>query len=105
MIIRALDAGTPAAWVVGDEVYGGDPGLRADLERRRTRPRPRTSGPDPAHPQRTARLLAALTHPGTASGTGSAGPPGDGATSTAPGKATTSGKPASSEDHDLRLEY
>jgi SRSO17 transposase len=36
MIGRALDAGTPAAWVTGDEVYGADPGLRADLERRRT---------------------------------------------------------------------
>jgi SRSO17 transposase len=35
MISRALDAGTPAAWVTGDEVYGSDPGLRADLERRR----------------------------------------------------------------------
>jgi SRSO17 transposase len=34
MISRALEAGTPAAWVTGDEVYGGDPGLRADLERR-----------------------------------------------------------------------
>jgi SRSO17 transposase len=34
MIGRALDAGTPAAWVTGDEVYGADPGLRADLERR-----------------------------------------------------------------------
>jgi SRSO17 transposase len=34
MISRALDAGTPAAWVTGDEVYGADPGLRADLERR-----------------------------------------------------------------------
>ncbi len=34
MIARALDAGTPAAWVTGDEVYGADPGLRADLERR-----------------------------------------------------------------------
>jgi SRSO17 transposase len=36
MIARALDAGTPAAWVTGDEVYGADPHLRADLERRRT---------------------------------------------------------------------
>ena len=35
MLGRALDAGTPAAWVTGDEVYGADPGLRADLERRR----------------------------------------------------------------------
>src|ERR1035441_169967 len=30
MIGRALDAGAPAAWVTGDEVYGADPGLRAD---------------------------------------------------------------------------
>ena len=36
MISRALDAGTPAAWVTGDEVYGADPQLRADLERRQT---------------------------------------------------------------------
>lgn len=34
MIGRALYAGTPAAWVTGDEVYGADPGLHADLERR-----------------------------------------------------------------------
>src|SRR5579875_2133391 len=34
MIGRALDAGVPAARVTGDEVYGADPGLRADLERR-----------------------------------------------------------------------
>jgi SRSO17 transposase len=34
MIARALDARTPASWVTGDEVYGADPSLRADLERR-----------------------------------------------------------------------
>jgi len=34
MITRAVDAGVPAAWVTGDEVYGADPGLRASLERR-----------------------------------------------------------------------
>jgi SRSO17 transposase len=34
MLGRALDAGVPAAWVVGDEVYGADPGLRAELEAR-----------------------------------------------------------------------
>jgi SRSO17 transposase len=34
MITRALDAGVPAAWVTGDEVYGADPGLRAELEAR-----------------------------------------------------------------------
>ena len=34
MITRALDAGAPAAWVTADEVYGQDPGLRAELARR-----------------------------------------------------------------------
>jgi SRSO17 transposase len=34
MISRALDAGVPAAWVTGDEVYGANPGLRAELEGR-----------------------------------------------------------------------
>jgi SRSO17 transposase len=34
MIGRALDAGIPAAWVTGDEVYGANPGLRAELEAR-----------------------------------------------------------------------
>jgi len=31
MIAAAVDAGVPAAWVAGDEVYGADPGLRADV--------------------------------------------------------------------------
>ena len=34
MVCRALDAGVPAAWVTGDEVYGANPGLRAELEAR-----------------------------------------------------------------------
>ena len=34
MITRALDAGTPAAWVTADEVYGQDPQLRGELARR-----------------------------------------------------------------------
>jgi SRSO17 transposase len=34
MIARALDAAVPAGWVAGDEVYGADPGLRAELETR-----------------------------------------------------------------------
>ncbi|WP_280838784.1 transposase [Micromonospora sp. A200] len=34
MIAAALDTNVPAAWVIGDEVYGADPGLRADLEHR-----------------------------------------------------------------------
>jgi SRSO17 transposase len=32
MLIRALNAGVPARWVAGDEVYGADPALRAELE-------------------------------------------------------------------------
>lgn len=34
MFERALDAGVPAAWVTGDEVYGGDRRLRMLLEQR-----------------------------------------------------------------------
>jgi SRSO17 transposase len=34
MIARALEAGIPARWVAADEVYGADPGLRADLQAR-----------------------------------------------------------------------
>jgi SRSO17 transposase len=34
MITRALDTGVAATWVAGDEVYGGDPQLRATLEDR-----------------------------------------------------------------------
>jgi SRSO17 transposase len=34
MIGRALDAGLPCAWVLGDEVYGSDRRLRMELERR-----------------------------------------------------------------------
>jgi SRSO17 transposase len=34
MITRALDAGVDARWVAGDEVYGADPRLRAELEGR-----------------------------------------------------------------------
>jgi SRSO17 transposase len=32
MIERAVEAGIPFAWVAGDEVYGGNPGLRGKLE-------------------------------------------------------------------------
>jgi SRSO17 transposase len=35
MISRTLDAGVRAGWVSADEVYGADPGLRAELERHR----------------------------------------------------------------------
>jgi SRSO17 transposase len=35
MLERALDAGVPAAWVTGDEIYGGNRRLRMWLEERR----------------------------------------------------------------------
>lgn len=35
MLTRALNAGVEARWVAGDEVYGADPALRAELETRR----------------------------------------------------------------------
>jgi SRSO17 transposase len=34
MLARALDAGVPAAWATADEFYGGDRGLRRDLQAR-----------------------------------------------------------------------
>jgi SRSO17 transposase len=34
MIRRALDAGVPASWVAGDEVYGADPRPRSELQAR-----------------------------------------------------------------------
>ena len=34
MIARTLAAGVPAGWVSADEVYGADPQLRDELERR-----------------------------------------------------------------------
>jgi SRSO17 transposase len=35
MLAAALDAGVPAAWATADEFYGGDRGLRRDLQARR----------------------------------------------------------------------
>jgi SRSO17 transposase len=34
LLARAVEAGVGASWVAGDEVYGADPGLRGELERR-----------------------------------------------------------------------
>ena len=68
---------------------------------------PATSRSDPAHPQRDRRAVQHADHragpetPGTACD----GLPGGDATSTAPKPATTSGKPASHEGHEVRLEY
>jgi SRSO17 transposase len=36
MIARALDAGVPCSWVLGDAVYGADKRLRMMLEERGT---------------------------------------------------------------------
>jgi SRSO17 transposase len=66
MIIRALNADVPARWVAGDEVYGADPGLRAELELRRVgyvlgigcdRRVPTAAGP-----ARTDEIAAGLPH-------------------------------------------
>jgi SRSO17 transposase len=35
MLIRALDAGLPAAWVTADEAYGKDTKFRLGLQQRR----------------------------------------------------------------------
>ncbi|MFC9679211.1 IS701 family transposase [Streptomyces sp. NPDC056948] len=51
MVTRFLDAGHRAAWVAGDEVYGGNPRLHAARRSRsRTSPRPRRAPPCPHHP-------------------------------------------------------
>jgi hypothetical protein len=48
MIERALDAGTPARWVAGDEVYGDNPHLQTALEHRRTGYVPPSPAPTPS---------------------------------------------------------
>src|SRR3954470_6304836 len=64
MLIRALDAGVPAGWVAGDEVYGADPDLRAALETRGVGYVLAIAGnrrlPTPAGPIRADVLAAAL---------------------------------------------
>lgn len=66
MIERALNAGAPAAWAAGDEVYGDNPHLRAALEKRglgyvlavsRTH-----RVPTPAGPQRADHLVKRIPH-------------------------------------------
>ena len=67
LVERALDAGVPAAWVVGDEVYGGDSTFRLPLEERgqayvlAVRSNPPTSTWPPYGPpaQRTVAEVAA----------------------------------------------
>jgi SRSO17 transposase len=111
MLARALDAGTPAAWVTGDEVYGGDPGLGADLEGRQmsyvlaVAATHRVTIAEPARPASSPAacppgLAASLRWRGCQGPprTGRGGRPGAAATSTAPEPATTGGKPGKHED-------
>jgi SRSO17 transposase len=81
MIIRALDAGTPAAWVTADEVYGQDPQLRAELARRglgyvlavaKSHPVTTAIGPRPAI--ELARRLPARAWQRISAGPGAKGP-------------------------------
>jgi SRSO17 transposase len=81
MITRALDAGTPAAWVAADEVYGQDPELRAELARRglgyvlavrKSHQVPTPAGPLPA--AELARRLPARAWQRLSAGPGAKGP-------------------------------
>ena len=81
MIGRALDAGTPAAWVTADEVYGQDPQLRAELARRglgyvlavaKSHPVTTAIGPRPAI--ELARRLPARAWQRLSAGPGAKGP-------------------------------
>jgi SRSO17 transposase len=81
MIGRAIDAGTPAAWVTADEVYGQDPQLRAELARRglgyvlavaKSHPVTTAIGPRPAID--LARRLPARAWQRLSAGPGAKGP-------------------------------
>jgi SRSO17 transposase len=83
MITRALDAGTPAAWVTADEVYGQDPALRAELARRGT-----------------GYVVAILPHPESSC----TGPDGNDDIRPQPAPATTAEQPSTPDDHEMSLE-
>jgi SRSO17 transposase len=81
MIGRALDAGTPAAWAAGDEVYGADPQLRAGLARRGlgyvlavAKSHPVTTGIGPRPAIELARRLPARAWQRLSAGPGAKGP-------------------------------
>ncbi|MER5371310.1 IS701 family transposase [Streptomyces sp. NPDC002722] len=80
MIERALDAGAPAAWAAGDEVYGDNPHLRTALEGRqfdyvlaisRTHRLPTPFGPQRA--DRLARRIPRLAWHKLSAGRGAKG--------------------------------
>jgi SRSO17 transposase len=61
MLERALDAGVPAQWVTGDEVYGGDRRLRVWLEERRMPHVLAVKSTEPLWTRTTWRQVAAKT--------------------------------------------
>jgi SRSO17 transposase len=80
MITRALDAGVRAPWVTGDEVYGADPRLRAELEARGVgyvlaigRDRRVTTGVGPLRPDELAARLPKHVWQRLSAGTGAKG--------------------------------
>ena len=79
MLTRALDAGVPAAWVAGDEVYGADPGLRAELRGQRGSATCWRSAATAASPPTPARSAPTSWPPGCPGGPGSGSRPGAGA--------------------------
>ena len=61
MLERALDAGVPAQWVTGDEVYGGDRRLRVWLEERQLPHVLAVKSTEPLWTRTTWRQVAAKT--------------------------------------------
>jgi SRSO17 transposase len=61
MLERALDAGVPAAWVTGDEIYGGDRRLRVWLEERQVAHVLAVKKTEPLWTRTTWRQVAAKT--------------------------------------------
>jgi SRSO17 transposase len=61
MVERALDAGVPARWVTGDEVYGGDRRLRVWLEERQLPHVLAVKSTEPLWTRTTWRQVAAKT--------------------------------------------
>jgi len=61
MLERALDAGVPAAWVTGDEIYGGDRRLRLWLEERQMPHVLAVKSTEPLWTRSTWRQVAAKT--------------------------------------------
>jgi SRSO17 transposase len=61
MLERALDAGVPAAWVTGDEIYGGDRRLRLWLEERQLPHVLAVKSTEPLWTRTTWRQVAAKT--------------------------------------------